>query len=107
MFRHVVMFEWAEGVTDTQKRAVRDAVDTLAGQIPHVRAYRYGDDAGLGPDNFDFVVVADFDDAAGYVAYRDHPVHQAVVTNLIRPLITGRAALQHEWSAALPPDLPG
>ena len=55
----------------------------------------------------DFVVTADFDDADGYLAYRDHPDHKKLVAELLGPFVTKRAAVQFEWSAALPQDLPG
>jgi hypothetical protein len=53
------------------------------------------------------VVTADFDDADGYVAYRDHPDHKKAVTELLAPVVAERAAVQFEWPTALPPDLPG
>lgn len=106
MFRHIVMVRWAEGTTEDQKRALRDGLAALPDQIPEVRAYRIGDDAGLNEGNFDIAVVADFDDRDGYLAYRDHPAHQKLVADLLRPVMGDRAALQHEWSSALPTDLP-
>lgn len=106
MFRHVVMARWAENATDEQKQAVRDGLAGLPDEISEIRSYRIGEDAGLGEDNFDIVVVADFDDRDGFVAYRDHPVHVKFVTELFRPLIRARAAVQHEWHTSLSPDLP-
>jgi hypothetical protein len=106
MFRHVVMFKWSEGTTDEQKQALRDGLSALPEKITEIRTYRFGDDAGLTPDTFDFVIVADFEDRSGFLAYRDHPDHQAVVVELVRPITAVRAAVQHEWSSALPDDLP-
>jgi hypothetical protein len=40
-------------------------------------------------------VVADFDDVAGFEAYRDDPRHQAVIQEVIRPALVSRAAVQH------------
>jgi hypothetical protein len=65
-----------------------------------------GDDAGLTEGNYHFVVVGDFDDVDGFLAYRDHPAHQKVIADSIRPILASRAAVQHEWHPALPPDLP-
>ena len=45
--------------------------------------------------------------ADGYLAYRDHPDHQKLVKELLGPFVAKRAAVQFEWTAALPPDLPG
>ncbi|MDQ3943729.1 MAG: Dabb family protein [Actinomycetota bacterium] len=107
MFRHVVMVSFTEEVTEDQKQALRDGLATMPEQIPEVRAYRFGDDAGLNDDNYDFVVVADFEDRDGFLTYRDHPAHQKLVVDLLRPIVARRASVQHEWRTALPSDLPG
>ncbi|HYT38976.1 MAG TPA: Dabb family protein [Acidimicrobiia bacterium] len=107
MFRHVVMVRLSEDMTDGQKEALRAGLGRLPERIPGIRSYRFGDDAGLNEGNFDFVVTADFDDVDGYLAYRDHPDHQKLVAELLGPFVTKRAAVQFEWSAALPTDLPG
>jgi Stress responsive A/B Barrel Domain len=46
--------------------------------------------------NFDFAVVADFEDAASYLAYRDHPAHRAVINECITPIRQDRASVQYE-----------
>ena len=38
--------------------------------------------------------MAEFDDAAGYQAYVDHPAHQAVANDLIAPIRAERAHVQ-------------
>lgn len=107
MFRHVVLFRFAEGTTDEQKEALRAGLQRLPEVIPEIRAYRFGDDLGLRSDNFDFAVTADFDDAESFLAYRDHPDHQKAIAEVISPIVSARASVQFEWPAALPPDLPG
>jgi Stress responsive A/B Barrel Domain len=107
VFRHVVMVRFTDGMTDEQKESLRAGLSRLPDLIPVIRAYRFGEDAGLNEGNYDFVVTADFDDADGYLAYRDHPDHKKLVTELLAPFAAERAAVQFEWPAALPPDLPG
>ena len=107
MFRHMVMFRFADGTTDEQKEAMRAALTRLPELIPEIRAYRFGADQGLRDDNFDFGVTADFDDKDSFLVYRDHPDHQKVIADLISPIVTARAGMQFEWPTALPPDLPG
>jgi hypothetical protein len=107
MFRHVVMVRLAEDMTDDQKEALRGGLARMPEVIPEIRSYRFGGDAGLNQDNFDFVVTADFDDADGFLTYRDHPDHQKLVAELLGPFVTKRAAVQFEWPSALPTDLPG
>lgn len=97
MFRHVVMLRWTEAATAEQRDAVPTALATLPPQIPEIRSYQVGRDAGhAAPGNYDLVIVADFDDVAGYETYRDNPVHEDVIARFIRPILESRAAVQHE-----------
>jgi hypothetical protein len=97
MFRHVVLFSWAAGVSEAQEQELMEQLRKLPATISAIREYRFGPDAGLNPANKDFVVVADFDDSDGYLEYRDHPAHRAVVERYITPFVTERAAVQYEF----------
>lgn len=96
MFRHVVMFRWNEDVTAEEVSATRCALDGLPALVPTIRDYRHGGDAGVNSGNFDYVVVADFDDVDGYLAYRDHPDHLALIAEHIAGRVADRAAVQYE-----------
>jgi Stress responsive A/B Barrel Domain len=97
MFRHVVILRWKESATAEERRAVREGMATLPALIPEIRSYRVGEDAGLAPQgNGDMAIVADFDDVAAFLVYRDHPAHQDVIARLMRPILESRAAVQHE-----------
>lgn len=95
MFRHVVMFRWAEGVDDAHVAEVARRLDELPSALPAIRTYRHGADARVNEGNFDYVVVADFDSADDYVVYRDHPVHAAVIADVIAGRVADRAAVQY------------
>ena len=95
MFRHVVMFRWADGVDESHVAEVARRLDELPGAISAIRAYRHGPDAGVNDGNFDYVVVADFDSADDYVAYRDHPAHAAFISDVIAGRVAERAAVQY------------
>ncbi|MDA8366210.1 MAG: Dabb family protein [Actinomycetota bacterium] len=95
MFRHVVLMTWGPGTTGDQVSAVLDGLAGLPAAIPGIRAYSFGTDAGLAPDNADLAVVADFDDEDGYRAYAAHPAHVALVTEHIRPILASRTAVQY------------
>jgi hypothetical protein len=96
MIRHVVMFTWKAEATAEQKQRVLTELRTLPPLMTGMRAYHAGPDAGLTAGNFDFVVVADFDDVASYETYRDHPAHRAVIEERILPIRRDRAAVQYE-----------
>ncbi|QXJ24951.1 Dabb family protein [Actinomadura graeca] len=95
-FRHVVMFMWAEGTTTGQQEEVAARLGELPGVIPEIRGYSLGADAGVNSSSYDFAVVADFADREGYLAYRDHPAHRAVIDHFITPIVASRAAIQYE-----------
>jgi len=73
MIRHVVLFRWTADATVEQKQRVAAELRRLPSVVPSLRAYHLGTDLVINPDNFEFAVAADFDDADGYLAYRDHP----------------------------------
>lgn len=95
-FRHVAMFRWAEGTTTGQQDEVAARLGELPGAVPEIREYSLGTDAGVNPGGYDFVLVADFADKDGYLAYRDHPSHRAVVDEFVTPIAAQRAAIQYE-----------
>lgn len=96
MIRHVVCFTWTADTTDAHVAALRAALATLPGQVPEIRDYAFGSDLSLVDGNADFAIVADFDDADAWHRYQRHPAHQAVLTDRIRPILAGRAAVQFE-----------
>ena len=95
MFRHVVMFRWADGVDDAHIAEVARRLDELPVAIPVIRSYRHGVDARVNDGNFDYVVVADFDSDDDYVVYRDHPVHAAFIADALTGRVADRAAMQY------------
>jgi Stress responsive A/B Barrel Domain len=96
MFRHVVLFTWMDDVTEAQKQALHDELAKMPPAIDVIRAYTYGPDAGLRPANCNYALVADFDDEAGYLIYRDHPVHRELVERYVTPIAASRVAVQFE-----------
>lgn len=97
MVRHVVMFTFKDGVTESQIEAYAAAIRNLPSVIPQIRDYKLGRDIGVNPGNFAMVVCGDFDSAADYIAYRDHPEHQRVIKEIGLPIIAQRAAVQFEF----------
>ena len=96
MIRHVVVFKWNDDVTSAHIDAMSTAAAGLPEAIDTIRGFRCGRDAGINQGNFDFAVSADFDDEAGYIVYRDHPAHQALIAAFIAGRIAQRAAVQFE-----------
>jgi Stress responsive A/B Barrel Domain len=97
MIRHNVLFKWKPEATDEQKQQVATELAKLPSIVPSLRAFASGPDAGLAQSNFDFAVSADFDDEAGFFAYRDDPAHREVVERYILPITAQRVAVQFEF----------
>lgn len=93
-FRHVVMFKWNEGLDPAHVDAVRDRLSELPMHIAQIRSYTHGPDLGVSEGNFDFAVVADFDNVNDWRIYRDHPLHVLFVEEMIKGNVANRAAVQ-------------
>jgi quinol monooxygenase YgiN len=78
MIRHVAMFRFKPEVTTGQRTAARDALASNKAHCPTVREYTVGLDLDRNPNNWDMVLVGDFDDLAALEAYFTHPHHNEV-----------------------------
>jgi hypothetical protein len=96
MVRHVVCFRWNSGTDEAAIDAVEAGLRALPEAIDAIRAYRFGRDLDLADTTWDFAVTADFDDVEGYLTYRDHPVHQQLISERILPIVTERVAVQFD-----------
>jgi hypothetical protein len=97
-FRHVVMFRFTDDATDEQRRALAEGLDRMPAATGAIAAedYVHGFDAGVNPASWDYVVVADFASPDDFLAYRDHPDHQALIRDLVTPVVAERASVQYE-----------
>lgn len=97
MLRHVAMFKWKEGITDEQKVAARDSLANLKGTVPSVVEYTVGFDIERNPNNWDMVLVADFEDVAGLESYFADPIMNAasdLVASVTQKEITARVQFE-------------
>lgn len=97
MIRHVVVFSWKPEATAEQVEQIVAELRKLAVSIPAIKAYSCGPDAGITQGSSDFAIVADFDDEAGYLSYRDNPDHRAIIATYITPITAQRAVTQFEF----------
>lgn len=96
MFIHNVFFRWKPGTTAAQVDAITAALGMLPGRVPSIRSYTIGRDLGLSqPEvSWDFSIIAQFDDEAGWRDYVTHPDHEAVRDQIVAPHIAARATIQ-------------
>ena len=89
-----MLLRWNDAADPAALAGMTEGLASLPAQIPELLDYRFGADLALAEGNWDFAVVADFADEAGYTAYRDHPAHQAVIGERLGPLVAERGAVQ-------------
>ena len=63
MIRHVALFRLKDDAPAGARQSLEEGLFLLAQTISQISAYTYGGDLGLRDGNFDFGVVADFEDA--------------------------------------------
>ena len=97
MIRHVVMFRWTPEATQEQKQRVAAELRRLPALLPVLRGLSRRSRSRPAEGNFEFAVVADFDDLEGLRTYRDNPEHRAIIAEFIQPIIAQRAAVQYEF----------
>ena len=95
MLCHAVTYRFHDSVGEEEIAALVARLEELPGLIGEIRSYRFGSDLGLTEGGGDFAIVAEFDDADGWRAYRDHPHHQEVV-ELIGTMVEARTPVQFE-----------
>ena len=96
-FIHVVTFKWNDGFSgEPVAAALRDLIPQLDG----VQSYLCGCDVGMSPGTYDFAVVGIFDSREHFLAYRDHPEHQRILTEMISPNLADKTFVQWEAESA-------
>lgn len=91
-FTHVVTFKWSDEAFDSS--AIATSLRELVAGFDGLQSYRCGPDAGVTPGTYDFAVVATFADRDSFVAYRDHPEHQRILSEMILPNLSVRTVVQ-------------
>jgi hypothetical protein len=94
MIRHVVLLAWKDGTTPDQISTVEAALSRMPEIMAFIRRYEMGRDLGISGSH-DFAIVADFDNEADYRTYAEHPDHQAVLTDVLAPVVESKARVQY------------
>lgn len=96
MIRHVVLFQFAPDTTDDRIDAYeRDLVEYVAG-LQGVISYRFGRDARINPNTYDFSIVAEFDDDDAFRRYFDGDRHLEI-QRATADMIVGKASSQSRF----------
>ncbi len=101
MIRHVVMWKISEDalgdgqLAADEARRLSERLNALVGQVPGIVALNAGANCVDADGNWDFGLVADFQNQADLDAYAVHPLHQDVVRE-IRLVVSARACVDIE-----------
>ena len=98
MIRNVALMRLKEGVSAEQVDALTGAL--LAMKIKGMLELSAGRDLGLREGNFDYAVVADFEDEAGYRAYDLDAEHNRIRRELVAPIVERVERVQYVVGAA-------
>lgn len=93
MIKHIVIFQWREGVSEAEIAAVLDDLLALPAAIDALESYLAAADLGLTEGTGDFAIVATVAGPEALRRYLEHPQHLAVVTRL-RAMAASRTAVQ-------------
>ena len=102
MIAHVVLFKPKPELEVEERQAILDELKAAAAGIPSVRSLRVGRRIRHGHpgyeqlmrEDFEFVVILEFDDVAGLTEYLAHPKHAAVGGHFVR---SASAALAYDY----------
>lgn len=94
--RHLVLLRFDGGTDAVQIQALADGLRRLPSLIPEIVDYHLGPDLSLADTTWDFGICADFASVDDFATYRDHPDHQAVIAELVGPIVADHAAVQFD-----------
>lgn len=94
MIRHVLTARFVDDVDPSDLEEFIAAVRSVS--VPGMRALRCGTDLGVLEGNWDYAVVADFDDVEAYRAYDRAPEHLRIRAELAPRVIAEVSRVQFE-----------
>ena len=99
MIRHICMFkflDFAEGRTKAENIAItKGMLDKLPKTIPYIiSSHTYVGDECQKEDNYDLILISDFESLDTLEKYKVHPAHVAV-GNFMRPVRISRVCIDY------------
>lgn len=92
MIRHIVMWKFRSG-TQAQQAEFLEGLRSLQGVIPQLLCSQVA--TAVGRDNYDAVLVSEFESLAALAAYQNDPRHKAV-SALCKAIREDRVAVDYE-----------
>jgi stress responsive alpha/beta barrel protein len=76
MLRHILLFKFRPETSELEREQAFTTLVELGEQCPTVIGWSVGKNIANSPRAYDMAEVADFNDEAGLVAYKEHPAHR-------------------------------
>jgi hypothetical protein len=95
VIHHLVVLTLADTATAEDRTRIADGLAALEGVVPGLEAVTVHTDLGLAPDSADLAFSMRFADEASWRGYSAHPAHVALATEVIKPVVRAKVALQH------------
>jgi hypothetical protein len=96
MLNHLVLFQLADSATEADRQAIIDGLNSLPASIPEIQSYACGAALPSATGSWSIGLAAAFANADDHKAYSAHPVHQKLVTEVIRPVTANIVSVQFE-----------
>jgi hypothetical protein len=96
MVLHIVLFRPKPNISESDRKALSDALSVAAKGIPTVKRFQVGTRVTHGrpyeqlmTENLPYAAVVEFDDVKGLKEYLEHPAHEALGTKFMELLEVG------------------
>lgn len=96
MIVHMVLFQWKEEASPEAITSVLEELRDLKKAIPGIIELSCGENFSARSQGFQNGLLVQFQDRTALEAYIPHPAHQAVVQNLIKPILKDIIVLDYE-----------
>jgi hypothetical protein len=93
---HIGVLTLAPTATDDQRTAITEGLAALVGQVEGLVSARTATGLGIRPGTADVIFEMTFSSREAWEAYGDHPLHKAIVTEHIGPVLQDKVFLQTE-----------
>jgi heme-degrading monooxygenase HmoA len=80
---HCLTVRFKSTASEEQIAAFQSALAELPAQIDVIVSTRQGRDLGDRPTNADYAVVTEFNSAADFYTYLEHPAHKAIAVQAV------------------------
>lgn len=90
MIKHIVLFEFAENISDEQiKLSMQKLKNLQDGPIPQIKSFNHGENCSVENlnQNFNYGFVMEFDNVEDRDYYVEHPTHIKIADEEIVPLM--------------------